>query len=186
MTCAARTLVYEDCPRNIDVKIGLARYQCPDIMIAASSPEAILQDYYLCVRGELHIGCNTLGAPLFTAQHPTPEALSLVAEIDLLEPIIVPVISKASTLLTSARLMPGPVKPKGYYIQLEPDPPEAPNANVLPLGVVVEREGDDLVVRTVDGKFRFGIIDMITEFFGLTVTSCFHLIATHKHTPASR
>ena len=161
-----------------------ARYQCPDLMIAASGPEAIRQGDYLCVMGELHIGCNTLAASLFTAQHPTPEALSLASEIDLPDPTIVPAISKSSTVITSARLLTGTMTSRDYYLQLDPDPVDVSMAKVLPLGaLVVEREGDDLVVKTRDGRLRFEIIDVLAEFFGLTVTSCFNLLAAAKHTP---
>ncbi|MGH9928051.1 MAG: lantibiotic dehydratase, partial [Pyrinomonadaceae bacterium] len=161
-----------------------ARYQCPDIMIAASSPEAIRQGDYICVMGELHIGCNTLAASLFTAQHPTPEALSLAAEIDLPDPTFVPGISKSSTVMPSARYLTGTMTSKDYYLQLDPDPVDVTITKVLPLGaLVVEREGGDLMVKTRDGRLSFEIIDVLADFFGLTVSSCFNLLGAAKHTP---
>jgi Lantibiotic dehydratase, N terminus len=160
-----------------------ARYQCPDIMIAASSPEAIRHGDYLGIMGELHIGCNTLATALFTAQHPNPEDLSLAAEIDLPDPAIVPAISKTSTIIPSARLLTGTMTAKDYYLQLDPDPVDV-TTNVLAIGaLVVEREGDDLIVKTRDDRLRFGIIDVLAEFFGLTVTSCFNIVVPAKHTP---
>ena len=161
-----------------------ACYQCPDIMIAASSPEAIRQGDYTCVMGELHIGCNTLAVSLFTAQHPQPEALAQAAEMDRPEPVIVPAISRSSTVIPSARYLTGTMTSKDYYLQLDPDPPDAPVTNVLRLGaLVVEREGDALVVKTRDGRLSFELLDVVADFFGLTVTSCFNLFGPAQHTP---
>ena len=71
-----------------------ARYHSPDIMIAASSAEALRQGDYQLVLGELHIGLNTLRSFSFVAQHPAPMELVRALRYDLPEPGVVPVYAK--------------------------------------------------------------------------------------------
>ncbi len=62
-----------------------ARYNSPDVMIAADSVEALRAGDFFSVLGEVHITFPSLAAWLFGAQHPDLDALVEVLESDLRE-----------------------------------------------------------------------------------------------------
>src|SRR5260370_18453369 len=55
---------------------SMAGQHSPDIMIVASSAEAIQRGDYELVMGEVHVGVNTLRGSCFVAQHPDPDELA--------------------------------------------------------------------------------------------------------------
>ncbi len=68
-----------------------ARYHSPDVLIAATSPEAILRDEYQLVLGEFHQGVNTLDTIALAVQHPALSDLFQATAVDFPEPRVVPI-----------------------------------------------------------------------------------------------
>ena len=68
-----------------------ARHHGPDIMLAATSGEAIARGDYQLVMGELHVGVNTLNPALFLAQHPSSGEVLKMMEADIPETRIIPI-----------------------------------------------------------------------------------------------
>src|SRR5678815_3843263 len=52
-----------------------ARFQCPDLMIAAASVADIEHEHYLAILGEIHPGVNTLLTHLAFHMHPERTAV---------------------------------------------------------------------------------------------------------------
>src|SRR3989442_13097794 len=67
-----------------------ARYHSPDVMIAASSPEAITRGNYQFVIGELHLGLNSINCACLLSQHPDRQAIYQALESNLPDLQIVP------------------------------------------------------------------------------------------------
>lgn len=160
-----------------------ARYQSPDVLIAAASPDAIRRDDYMLVMGELHVGTNTLRAGFFLDQHPNPEEIHLALARDLPEPRVAPILPKQWPELTT-RTRPGFVLPKDHLLPFSYDAVYEPEARVLPIGaLVVEQINGELLVRTRDGSLSFDAIECIAEIISNHVTSSFHIFRPAPHTP---
>ena len=162
----------------------LARYHSPDLLISASSPEAICQGDYLFVMGELHLAMNTVGQNLFIAQHPSPDELQAAARHDIPGPAFVSIVSKASTYLTSARLMPALLCEKDYRLHYDSDWPDDRPAPLLRGGnLVVIREQGRLFVTARDASCRFDLLDVMAELLGVAISDGFRMLAPQLHSP---
>lgn len=159
----------------------LGRYQCPDVMIAATSAEAIgLGDYQL-VMGELHVGGNTISNSIFVNQHPSPDELIEAYANDLPEPCIVPIPPRKWPTLTSRTAL-GLVAPKDYRLAISYD--AATSGPVLPISsFVIEEASGRLVARTRDGSISFEIVEFFGAMFSLLSASYFKMLTPRKHTP---
>ncbi len=71
-----------------------ARYLSPDVIMAADGPEAAARGDLTLVLGELHLAANTLGASLFTQQHPDVDELFTLTDQDRPGPRLMPLIPK--------------------------------------------------------------------------------------------
>ncbi|MCI0490032.1 MAG: lantibiotic dehydratase family protein, partial [Blastocatellia bacterium] len=163
---------------------SLARHHSPDLMIAAPSQDAINLGDCLFVLGELHMGVNTLDQALFTQHHPAPEELLQAMREDIPEPIITPVISKTNDYLRGARLTPTCLSPKDYWLECNSDPAAAADAKLLPMSsLVIEREGDNLVVRTLDQQLCFDLLEVVARFLEIYMADQFKLLRPIRHTP---
>lgn len=159
------------------------RYHSPDVMIAASGPEAIRRGDYLLVMGELHCAVNTLGAALFIHQHPTPEDHFRAVELDMGKPRLVPASPKSwpnATLRTRQILQ----SPRDIRITLGHDSIPEPGTDAIPISeMVVEDRNGALVFRTRDGRISFDLIEAMGDILsGLSINSL-KLLAPDKHTP---
>jgi len=158
------------------------RYHCPDIMICASSEEAIKRGDYLLVLGELHLGGNTLTASLFVNQHPSPDELFRAVEHDLGSPNIVPVAPRSADKV--ARTNPSLFSPADYKLEYALDSFTTDRSKALPVSsLVVERNRGKLIARTRDGKVCFDAMDLIGGRFSDMVMNAFRLLAPRKHSP---
>lgn len=161
-----------------------ARYHSPDVMLAAPSAEAIRRGDYQLVLGELHTGVNTLGWPLFIAQNPAPEELFRGLELDLPDPRLVSLIAKTHRMLTSARLAPALVSSHDCRLELAPQPSDVERSKVVQVGeLVVDREGDHLVVRTRDRRVCFDVMEALADALTGMVMSQFKIFRPAPHTP---
>jgi Lantibiotic dehydratase, N terminus len=161
-----------------------ARYHNPDVMIVAPDAEAVRRGDYLFVLGELHIGANSLGVPLFMEQHESPEEFLKAFDSDMPEPRLVPLVPKYWPTLT-ARLMLSLVTSRDYRLELAPGPFDVPAERVLTSGqlIVARTAQGELVVRTRDGLLSFDIIEAFATAISGEVANHFKLLCPAEHTP---
>jgi len=173
-----------------------ARCHSPDILIAASSLEAIRQGDYQVVLGELHLAINTLDRWVFFAQHPDPEGLRAAIESDLPEPSLIPLFAKiwnekeASANLglnapaVSGRMDVALRSAKDYYLDFSLDPHGFPASQVLPIGDLVVEPGENgLIVRPRDGRVKFDIIEFYQLPLLMQVLATFRILPGGDYTP---
>ncbi len=157
------------------------RYNSPDIMIAASSQEAIRQGRYRLVLGEFHVGTNSLANKLFVSQHPSPQEIISALDRDLPKPRIVPVpdkqiyTSRDHTLVTTA---------KDFRLLYSHDISAISSEKALPIAtLVVEDSPQGLVVRTRDGRLRFDMIEAFADLLSERVANHFKILPHDDHVP---
>ncbi len=160
-----------------------AHHHSPDVMIAASSPQAINDGDYLYVMGELHPGDNTLAIPLFAGQHPTPDALLRAMESDLPKPRVIPMTSR-EVISPVGRMGHALVSPKDFRLLFAHDSCGVPRSRALPIGDLLVEEGEGtLQVRTRDGRFQEDIIELVGEFLMMRVVHAFDMVPLSGHGP---
>jgi hypothetical protein len=173
-----------------------ARYHSPDLLIAASSVEAIRQGDYQVVLGEVHSAMNALDRWVFFTQHPHPELLRAAIASDLPEPSIIPISPKTwrSEEASAALGLPVPAASgrtdtasrlaKDYFLDFSLEPSGLPSSRVLPIGeLVVEPGADGLVVGPRDGSARFGIIDFYQLVMNVQTLQSFRVLPAGTYTP---
>jgi hypothetical protein len=146
----------------------LARHHSPDVMVAASSVEAIRRGDFFLVLGELHMAINTVRGSFAMSQHPHPEQMFASLKSDFPEPHVLPVPPKSwpsVTMRTSYTL----VSPYDYYLESAEDSlSSGPRSQTLPISsLVVEHSRGGLLVRSRDG----GLVSDIIEAFGEVLSS---------------
>src|SRR5215213_39411 len=161
----------------------LGRYQCPDVMIAAESAEAIGRGDYQLVMGELHLGGNTLANGVFVYQHPAPGELFEAYESDVPETCTLTIPPRKWPTLT-ARTALCLVSPKDYRLALSYDATAPSSEPVLPIGAFVIEESDEgLVARTRDGSISFELIEFFGAVFSFLCAGYFKMLAPRLHVP---
>jgi hypothetical protein len=159
------------------------RYHTPDVLIVASSPQAIRRGDYQLVMGELHMGINTLTSAFFLAQHPAQEELFQALETDQPEPRVVPISPKEWPEMT-ARIHPALVLPQDFRLASTPDAYGSPEWRILPIGtLVIEELNGELVVRTRDGRLCFDVIEFIADLVSERMVNFFKILRPALHTP---
>ncbi|MFJ3669678.1 lantibiotic dehydratase [Streptomyces sp. NPDC090106] len=160
-----------------------ARYLSPDIMAAADGPEAAARGELTLVLGELHLAANTLGASLFTHQHPDVDELLALTDRDHPGPRLLPLIPKEHRARLSARVRQTLVRPQDYQVALTDftADPARPRA-VRSADAVVEERGGGLVVRLPDGA-EFPVADVFSHVLTTLSMDLFRLLAPAPHTP---
>jgi hypothetical protein len=161
-----------------------ARYHSPDILVAASSAEAVRRGDYELVLGEIHVGSNTLSNSLFLEQHPSVAELFEALESDLPAPRLVPVPPRDWPAMT-VRMLPLLISPKDFRIIVAPEAHDVPAAKAIPIGalVVVENIAGELVVRTRDGRVSFSAIETFADILTSLVINSFRMFSFGGHTP---
>jgi hypothetical protein len=172
-----------------------ARHHSPDLLIAASGPEAIRRGEYLFVLGELHVGANTLSANLFVGQHPSPAELVAAMARDVPEPCVFPTLPKvwrqreSDALLgvklpgLTGRLDFGLATAKDLVLEVTPAPPGLPRQQVLSLAELAVEPGENgLQVVSPDGR-RFDLLDFLQTAIKLQITGAFQVFPPEAHRP---
>ncbi|MFJ9790522.1 lantibiotic dehydratase [Streptomyces globosus] len=162
-----------------------ARCLSPDVMIAASGPEAAARGDFELVLGELHVAANTLGASLFVHQHPDPGRLLAETGRDHPGPRLLPLLPKEHRSRLSARIRNALVRPEDYYVALvdfTADP--ARPRTVLSADVaVVERAGGELAVVLPDGA-AFPAVEVFSHVLTTLAMDLFRLVPDDaRHSP---
>ncbi|MEY9486160.1 hypothetical protein RKD26_001954 [Streptomyces calvus] len=160
-----------------------ARYLSPDIMIAADGTEAVARGDFTLVLGELHLAANTLGASLFTHQHPDVGELVRLTDRDHPGPRLLPLLPKEHRARLSTRVRHTLIRPQDYQVALtdftaDPTRPRA----VRSADAVVEEHEGDLVVRLPDGA-RFPVTDVFSHVLTTLSMDLFQLLPQDDHTP---
>lgn len=160
-----------------------ARYHSPDVMIAAESVEAIRRGDCQFVIGELHLAGNNLSNWAFLAQHPSPHEVFRATELDLPDFRVVLATPKywpGMTVRTSLAL----VSPKDYFLEYSMEPSGVTPSRALPIGgLVVEGDGESLVVRTRDGGLRFEIVEFLSGAISSLLVNSFKILGPCEHAP---
>ncbi|MEU2874883.1 lantibiotic dehydratase [Streptomyces sp. NPDC007070] len=160
-----------------------ARYQAPDVMIAAESPEAVACGDYQLVMGELHIGLNTLRNLLFVQQHPAPDELRQATNLDIPESRVQPVLPKQ--WLYATRTMITLTGEQDHRLLLGPeaswltDHPGALNGAEIRMGL---RDGV-VVGRGPEGRVELDAVELLAEALSFKLASRFQLMGRDRHTP---
>lgn len=159
-----------------------AWYHSPDVMISASSVEAIARGEYQLVLGELHMGVNALNLACFLAQHPAPEELLQATASDLPAPRVRPLLSRESGGDSRTRF--AAFLPDDVRILFAHDACVAPGVEGVTIGelVVVDQAGE-LIVRTRDARQSFDLINFFSHLLSLVALNSFKPLAPRPHTP---
>jgi hypothetical protein len=161
----------------------LARYHSPDVMIAASDTEAINRGDYSFVLGEVHVTSNTLRYAFMMAQHSNPQELVEAISRDMVSPRVVPVLSRQWPRTTNRTSL-AVYSPQDYHLEISPQLSNRPRSCVIPISkFVVENCGDGLIVRTVDGRLKFDIIEFFGEILSFTTAHALDFIGVGNHIP---
>jgi hypothetical protein len=160
---------------------SMAGHHSPDIMIVASSPEAIQRGDYELVMGEVHVGANTLKASCFVAQHPDPDELSRWYTRDMSEPQLIPVgtqefaFSRAFAMIRSL---------EDFRLLVGKDTYALPEEKSLPISsLVVEETSCGLRLRTRDGKQSFEILEACASVMVGQIIQRFNLFGKGSYNP---
>ncbi|MCU1264992.1 MAG: hypothetical protein JWM21_1310 [Acidobacteria bacterium] len=160
-----------------------ARYQSPDVMIGASSVEAIRRNEFQLTIGEVHVGINCINSTSFVAQHPRMEELHEAITSDFARPRLVPVIPKNWTGVTTRTYLEF-VSPRNYQLLISPAACGGEPSRTVPISdVVVEERDGQLLLRTIDERWQFEIIDSFGEFLSNLIINFFHPLPPQRHTP---
>jgi hypothetical protein len=185
-----------------------ARHHSPDLLIAASGPEAIRRGDYSLVLGELHVGNNTLATNLFVAQHPSPQELVAAMERDVPEPCVFPTLPKAwqqeesDGLLgvplpgLTGRLAYGLAAAKDLFLEVTPAPSEVPGSRALAIAdLYVERghaggsgeaggaAGGGLRVTGGDGSRSWDLLAFLQTVIQMQIVGVFKIFPPEAHWP---
>jgi hypothetical protein len=160
-----------------------ARYQCPDLMLAAQGLEAVHRREYLWVLGEVHTSENSLKTALFVRQHPRPDELRQATERDLPAPQVVLVSSRETGGVTS-RLSWALTAAKDYRFVYAHDSCGVPPERALPIGaLVIEETPEGLMVRTRDGRVRCDVLEILGDLLAVLVQHDFAMLPRRDHLP---
>jgi hypothetical protein len=162
----------------------MARYHSPDVLVAATGPEAARRGDCLFVLGELHLASHTMRNTLFAAQHPAPEDFERCYEHDFPEPRIVPLSPKSWPEVT-ARTLPLMLNPWDWVLLGARDSFGAPKSQALNIGsLVVEQTAGGLMVMTRDGRLTFDAVEAFaSEILSSVAVNCFRIFGSSEHTP---
>jgi hypothetical protein len=162
----------------------LARYHSPDVMIAASGPEAISEGDCYFVLGELHLTTNTCRGSFMVGQHPFPHELYEAIERDLPNDVLLAVPPRHWPRLTNRTSM-ALVPSKVHYLEAWPDNiADAARAKVIPISeLVVEDSTEGLIVRTRDGRLSFKIIEAFGDLLSAMAVDTLKFVNNNQHTP---
>jgi hypothetical protein len=156
-----------------------ARYHSPDVMIGASSVDAIRAGRGVIVLGEFHPSTCTIH---FAAQkeHADRAALVRARELDLPEAIPSPVIAKEHASRADHMW----VSQQDVDVELGATRSWRPRDHVLAVGeLVLEYAGDRLCVRDRDGRRSFEVLEFFGAFLTALINTRFDIFPAHPHMP---
>jgi hypothetical protein len=160
-----------------------ARYNSPDVMVAAASADAIRRGDYELILGEMHAGDITVANWVFMGQNPRAEEFVRAIDLDIPETRYLPVISKTQPTLT-ARTSLGLFSSKDYFLECAFEPAHTPPSRSLKFAEhVLERRDGKLSVRTRDGRLRFDPVELMGSVMSTLVINSVKLLPPAAHMP---
>lgn len=163
--------------------LPFARYCCPDVMIAADGPDAVEAGDYQIVLGEFHPGRLTFNNWVFLTLCPVRDEVFRWIDRDIPEPAVIPLPPKDNPII-STRTHKAHLSQKDYFIPpLDGSVVVPPERAISLADMVLEREGDEVVLRSRDGRLRFGIFEFFIEFVALRLVNAFGLLGPRRHRP---
>ncbi len=161
----------------------ISQHHTPDVMLAASSVDAIQRGDYTAVLGEFHIGTNGLAGSCFFNQHPAPDKLAQNFYADWPQARVIPLASGGKMEQTS-RTQFVVSAPHDVQIVFSHDQVPQPQLKwLLSQELVVEEVGTHLIVRTRDGRYHFDIIDVFALYINAIILNHFQITSQRSYTP---
>lgn len=164
-----------------------AIHSSPDVMLAATGPEAVAAGDFLLVLGELHMSVNTLEGRLFLEQHPDRNRLLAWVEADHASTGRIYAIPPKNSLVVSSRGSPPSalLSPDWtYWSRSEGVDSAWPPAPVLPAAdLVVTESAAGLVVRSRSTGARYDLLEMFSDFLSGAVINAFRPVTGDGHQP---
>lgn len=157
----------------------------PDLMIAATSLDAINSGDFLLVLGELHVASNTMESRVFVEQHPDPDHLRQMERVVHGGRRHYMVPPKEWRLVTSRTYPPSSLlTTDDHFWSLHPDAGVMPRKPSVPVAALkVRRHGDDLLVHNELDGTRTTFADAIGEQLSAAIVSTFDLLPAGPHVP---
>jgi hypothetical protein len=160
-----------------------ACYHCPDLMIAASSVEAIQAGNFHFVLGELHMGANTLRGQCLVEQHPQADDIFRGTDADLQDLRLAPITPRRYTQ-RAARIYPTRASERQYFAATTLDSIPAFGSNSFPAALLkVRKAGGRLVVEVADRSMQFDALHAFGAILTLNVVNQFSMLPPSSHTP---
>lgn len=161
-----------------------ARNQCPDVLIAADSAEALAAGACRFVVGELHVAFNTLDIPMYVTEHDRPDALLEAVAHDLpgrIQPLYPRALCNSRTAPPTALQ-----SPAFTYLGAVAESPTCPEgARVLPLfGLVAVVEDERVRVRSrSDDELDLPWAEVVGGYLSVTSVKAFGVLEPAPHAP---
>jgi hypothetical protein len=157
-----------------------ARHHCPDVLIAATGPEAVARGDFYLVLGELHCAGQNYLMPTWLALHADGESLLRAREADIRTPCVFPVTSRHQ----ATRVDQASMSSRDIDLEIGDTRSYRDRDQVVAVAdLVCEEVGGRLSVRTRDRRYVFDG----AAFFGYYLTaecmSQFKLLPDAPHTP---
>ncbi len=160
-----------------------ATHHSPDILLAASSVDALARGDYYAVLGEMHVALNTLETNCLARQHPSFDELAAM-RCSARGPRVAPVANKDSPRVGSVRSGAALRGPDDYEIEVGFDPSGLAPSQVLRLGDLYVEEGEaGLTVTDPCGGARLSLMTVMSGPLGVAVVNALTLGSKLDHAP---
>ena len=160
-----------------------ARWQTPDLMIAAASAADVAADRYLAVLGELHPGVNSLDQKNFATLHPDPASMRRWIDADMPQRMVP---TYPAALINSRTAPPDAyLSPSYCYLGVTSEPPYTPKrARLVPAGALrVHLEDDRVVVRSCVDDFQADLVEVMDDMLSMALFDKFGFLLPGPHQP---
>jgi hypothetical protein len=157
----------------------------PDVMIAASSVEAINRGDYQFVLGELHAAYNSVESRAIVEQSPDRQRLLSMAEALAGGRRIVPLAPRAWGAVTARTSPPGALQSPDwlYWSVGADDVADVPVPPVPVAALTVSRGDNGLVVRRRDTDQAFPLVEVIGEYLSGAAANAFKMLPSAPYSP---
>ncbi|HEU0037048.1 MAG TPA: lantibiotic dehydratase [Kofleriaceae bacterium] len=157
-----------------------ARLHAPDLMIAASGPDAVMRGDLVLVLGELHIASATVSTPALARQHPRPDDIFAALRLGRPWPIVETVIPKERATRADAFSL----LDTDFSLEFGTTRSRRERDHAIQVGtLVIEPAGASLQVRTRDRQYVFALEQFFDAMLRGEAISNFKLVPRVPHCP---
>lgn len=158
----------------------IARYQSPDVMLAATSMDALRRGDFLAVLGELHAAANNVLTPFALKEHPQAAVLLRARSLDVPPPRIAPIVPAAA----AQRAAPWSMHEGDMHLAIGMSVSWRAPERVLAVGdLVVTRDDGQLVVRERRGERHWHVLDFFESYVRHDSAGRFGVATKQRHSP---